>query len=468
MSLIPFMPPPGIVSDDTTFTSKGQWADGSNVRFRLGKPEVIGGWTRFGSFTLSGTPTNMLVVASGEITVYGTTTNLYIYGAGTLYDITPSGFTSTTSWSLAEWGSQVLASPKGGKLYFWDGNVANDATHVTQAPSQITSMLVTPERQVLALGCNEESSGTFNSRCIRGCDLEDFTDWTTATDNNAFEHIIETTGPIVAGRMIGSYVGIWTQTGFQLGEFVGDPGQTYRFDRIGDHAELYSARSMVVVGPTAWWMSIDGYLRTYTLGGPITEMFCPIFREWADYSVSAGVFGHYNPQFNEVWFFYGDSRDAGSTNPNRFIAYSLTEKSWFRGKLARSAASSDYGIQMIAPDGKAYIHENGLTADGGALNWSIRSADHYFDESRRGIMIRRIVPDFEEQEGDVDLTLYVRDRAQSTRVTKGPYTIEPGDEKHDFRVTGNIVEVEFSGTTSGVRLGKPMFDIEVLGDHGQR
>jgi hypothetical protein len=65
-------------------------------------------------------------------------------------------------------------------------------------------MLVTPQRQVLAFGCNEKLSGNFDALFVRGSDLEDYADWTTTSTNNAFEHI-DGPGSIVTARMVGNY-----------------------------------------------------------------------------------------------------------------------------------------------------------------------------------------------------------------------------------------------------------------------
>ena len=38
---------PGIVRDTTDYTNEGGWRDGDKIRFRLGFPETIGGWTQY-------------------------------------------------------------------------------------------------------------------------------------------------------------------------------------------------------------------------------------------------------------------------------------------------------------------------------------------------------------------------------------------------------------------------------------
>jgi len=38
---------PGINRETTAYANEGGWWDGNLVRFRAGKPESIGGWTRY-------------------------------------------------------------------------------------------------------------------------------------------------------------------------------------------------------------------------------------------------------------------------------------------------------------------------------------------------------------------------------------------------------------------------------------
>src|SRR3546814_8235334 len=51
---IPLDLPPGLNGDDTSFAGGGRWADGSNVRFRLGRPQTIGGWESLTGQALAG------------------------------------------------------------------------------------------------------------------------------------------------------------------------------------------------------------------------------------------------------------------------------------------------------------------------------------------------------------------------------------------------------------------------------
>ena len=491
-------PPPGLTDDDTTFASPGQWADGTNVRFIKGRPETIGPSISYFATALTGVCRNIKAWTDNDAVLdiaFGTHSALQVYTNATLSTITPSGLaagsidnsgsapgygtgtygTGTYSvpasafyartWSLDTWGENLIASPRGGTLYRWENNPASLAAVVTNAPDEITCILTTPERQVLALGCNEEGSGIFNGLCIRGCDLEDIDDWTTAADNNAFEHILEGSGAIVKGQMIGPYVAVWTNVGLYMGQFIGAPGQAYRFDPVAMNCGLIGPNAVVIVAGTAYWIGTDKQIRAWAPGGQPVIVDCPIWRDFADNltdAQAAKIIAASLSKFNEVWFHYPDSRD-GSEN-SRWFAFTLTGDGliWFRGEMERTAFT-DAGVASFPigadADGVAYLHEH---PDGTAVDWSLRTADTYVGEGDQVAEVQRFVPDFEEQENSLDLTLFMRKDPRSTAVTKGPYAISTSATKKDFRASGRIMAVKLSGT-GRMRTGKSLFEAVLRG-----
>ena len=83
---------PGIVQDTTDYTNEGGWRDGDKIRFRLGLPETIGGWTRLTSTTMLGTCRDLHTWTSLTGTRYvaaGTSLKLYIVDGALPVDITP-------------------------------------------------------------------------------------------------------------------------------------------------------------------------------------------------------------------------------------------------------------------------------------------------------------------------------------------------------------------------------------------
>ena len=83
---------PGINRETTAYANEGGWWDSNLVRFRAGKPESIGGWTRYTRSPLLGTGRSLLTWAILDGSVYtgcGTNLKYYILSGGSVNDITP-------------------------------------------------------------------------------------------------------------------------------------------------------------------------------------------------------------------------------------------------------------------------------------------------------------------------------------------------------------------------------------------
>ncbi len=107
--------------------------------------------------------------------------------------------------------------------------------------------------------------------------------------------------------------------------------------------------------------------------------------------------------------------------------------------------------------GSVYYHEY----EGTSPTWRVKISDQYLDEGGQDVMLRSIFPDFEAQSGDVTLTVHCRKYPQGT-VTSASYTLAEGADKKDFRITGRLVGLEFSGT-GFARIGKPVIDAVATG-----
>lgn len=83
---------PGINRETTAYANEGGWWDSNLVRFRAGKPESIGGWTRYTLSPLLGTGRSLLTWTALDGSVYtgcGTNLKYYILSGGSVNDITP-------------------------------------------------------------------------------------------------------------------------------------------------------------------------------------------------------------------------------------------------------------------------------------------------------------------------------------------------------------------------------------------
>ncbi len=97
----------GIVSDITPFSNQGGYTDGDKIRFRLGSPEKIGGWSKYSSNTYLGSARrlhNWVALDGSDFMGIGTHLKYYIEEGQTFTDITPlrgdpvtTGVTFTTN-----------------------------------------------------------------------------------------------------------------------------------------------------------------------------------------------------------------------------------------------------------------------------------------------------------------------------------------------------------------------------------
>lgn len=408
------------------------------------------------------------------------------YGTGTFstgnYSQPSTGATYPRTWALSTYGQTLIANPRGGPIYQWNNNTGSPATPLANSPAQVTYALVTPQRQVIAFGCNDEITGIFNPLAVRACDLENPTVWNTLATNNVFEHVLEGGGRIVAARNIGAFLFVWTDSALYQGTFLGLPGQTYRFDRLGEHCGLLGPGAVAVGGQTALWLSLDLQFHKCSVGGEPSIVPSPLQAALAANLTPAQqdkVVASTISEFGEVWFFYPDVRDgtensryvsAGAVSNSTMAANyaSLISDAWSRGLLARTAFidAGPYQFPLgVDPSGNVYIHERGKSADGGAFSWYIESAGQYLGEADRFVSIKGVWPDFQGQVGAVNLTVYTRKYPQDTDRTRGPFAILPGQSKRDFLASGRVLRLRLAGNAGPtfMRLGKLEFETDQTG-----
>ena len=90
---------PGIIKDDTNYSSEGGWIDSDKIRFWNGKVEKIGGWQKLTTTQFDGKCRGLFSWRDNNdnaLLAIGTHTHLYIYLGGVLSDVTPVRKQSTT------------------------------------------------------------------------------------------------------------------------------------------------------------------------------------------------------------------------------------------------------------------------------------------------------------------------------------------------------------------------------------
>lgn len=503
--LVPFNPGPGIIGDETDFENAG-WSDGDNIRFWRGQPETVKG---FESLTLDILPGVCRTVFSWvdqqslQTMAFGLHNGLTVWQTGDEADITPaSGFTtgeidgtggtgygtgaygagdygepSTTDFFPMTWSfdsrqtGYLYANPRGQGIFRWENDLGTPAALLTNAPAECNYMLVTPNGQVMALGCTDTGSN-FNPSCIRLSDPLDDEIWDpTNTAASAQQIYLEGNGRIVGARKVGPDVFVWTGSElFRL--YLTDAWQS---ERVGKGCGLAGPNAAQVIGQTAYWPSGDLQFWGCGLGGTPNLLLsndgkpCAVRGDFAAYAAASQ-----NDKINasavsergEVVWSYADSRDGYECS--RLIRFSTLDGAWSRSIMARTAML-DAGPQAspvgVTFEGNQYWQETGNSADGSPLQWSITSGGLYLDPGERHLMLREWRPDFRGQLGTVTLQVWSRDWPQGEETDWGTFMAPAGTEKVDLRVSGLIFRFKFSGDSlpSYARSGKQSFDVTTTG-----
>jgi hypothetical protein len=491
---------PGVVLDDTASASKGRWIAADRVRFEDGRAQVIGGWERLSLTNLGGVCRAAFswICACGEHRLgFGSHDRLEVLEGGAVYDITPSsGFTagevdglagegfgtgaysagtygsgsgvpSTPQlWSLNGWGENLLASARGQGLYEWALNTATPAAAVSGAPTNITSMMVTPERFVVLMGTTEEVSGDYNPMLVRWCDQEDNTGWTTTATGEAGELELEGGSRLVAGMPGNQEQLIWSDTTlFAMRQTFDD--LIWSFPIVGRNCGLRAQNGAAMINGVAYWMGQNAFY-SYD-GGAVRTLPCPLDRDVFD-NIAPGqsekCFAGVNEQYGEVWWFYPDARDGNECS--RYVMLNINDGTWSSGVMERTAwCHSAFLCHPVAasPDGEIYMHELGESADGGVIGASIETGLYDLADGENMLYLRGCMPDVADQEGGLRLTVYTRETARGAETTHGPYTLASNTEWIWFEARGRFVRYRIEGVSapSYWRLGDMRFDVKPTG-----
>lgn len=366
--------------------------------------------------------------------------------------------TYARTWSCAAWGEDLLASPRGGKLYVWDSSVGTGtrATLITQAPSTMQAMFVSQEdRHVVALGAHDGSVS--DPMLIRWCDTEDYTDWTILTTNTAGSKRLDQGNMILCGVAARGERLIFTDSHLFSMLFSGPP-DTFSFRSLGGNGGIMGPLAAVEAQGVVYWMGLENF---YAYDGAIHVLPCTIhshvFRDInlvQQVKVCCGA----NRSNNEIWWLYPT---ADSDEVDAYAVYNTLEKTWYYGTLARTLYVGDSDI--IAPpyamgtDGFLYYHDVGASADGGAISAFLESGDFELDEAGNQIMhVSKYIPDFARLSGSVSVTFTGKKYPQATETqASGPHTITATTQFVNPRMRARqvSVKIESSGTGDDWRMG---------------
>jgi hypothetical protein len=145
---------PGIVRDVTNYTNEGGWRDGDKIRFRMGFPETIGGWTRFTSSTFLGTCRDLhswTTLDGTNLVAAGTNLKLYVVDGNDPIDVTPIRETTSAgdvTFAATDGSTTITVTDTNNGVFLNDFVTFSGATSLGGA---ITAEVLNKEYQVASV-----------------------------------------------------------------------------------------------------------------------------------------------------------------------------------------------------------------------------------------------------------------------------------------------------------------------------
>lgn len=483
MARFPIAIPSGVFRNGTEYQSKGRYYDANLVRWYGSALGPIGGWRSRGAATVTGKARAAIGWKDNSTVTWlgiGTHSGLYVSDrAGSVFDITPTSFTScradavgaggysfgnysagtygtprpdtsliqdATQWSLDTWGQYLNGvSPDDNNIVQWELNTGTKAAKVANSPS-CKAIIVTPERFLFALG-------TTDPRTVSWCDQEDNTNWTVSDTTQAGSWPLQTGGRLMCGANVRGGTMLFTDVDAHLATYIGGVS-VYRFDKIDDSCGVISRQAACAFNMQVAWMSPSGF---WFYNGYAQQIPCDVFDYvFRDINLlqSSKFFATRVSAYSEIEWRYCS---ASSNEIDRCVVWNYLTGKWTIGRPTR-LCGIDKGVFpypiMVNSGGVIYDHEVGFLYDGdipygetGPIE--LGNGDNITD-------FLRIIPD-DATLGDVTISVYGKMEPDGAETTFGPYTLS---KETDVRFCTRQAKVRYSGAVNTAwRVGSPRLDI---------
>lgn len=211
------------------------------------------------------------------------------------------------TWALDQWGEDLLASPRDGKIYWWDRSLgtSNRATALgSESPIFNKYMLVSSrDRHVLALGAYDYFNDAYDPMLIRWCSTEDLNNWIPTSTNTAGDLRLYNGSTIVTGLRSRLESIIFTDTAVYTLPFVGG-FDVFGLNIVGENVSILGPNAAVAIDHRVLFMAESDF---YMYDGVVRVIPCDVRNfvyENLNVTQSDKIYGGLNREFNEVWWFY--------------------------------------------------------------------------------------------------------------------------------------------------------------------
>lgn len=394
-------------------------------------------------------------------------------------------------WQFDPFGENIICQLVDGGTYEWVLSTGPSvrAVQVAGAPTKSAyALFSTPDRHLVCFG-TETVIGDMDSQdpmFVRFSDQENITDFEpTATNTAGGQRLTDGSTIVTALRSRGQIL-IFTDTSIHGMQYVGPPF-TFGFQQLGTNCGAIGPHAAVDANGVALWMSRDSF---YVFDGTVKKLACTVQEHvFQDINVTQGFKTHVgiNTQFNEVtWWYCSFTSDF----IDRYVTFNYLENTWAIGSMPRTTWQDtgtfprplaaeflpDSNEPPIVATGNSTIY--GLT-EGRSIIYSQEvgkdAVDQpifcfltsgYFDlgEGDNMLFMKRFIPDFKNQVGDITVRLLLRayPSTSASPSSLDPYTVSPNTDKVDTRARGRQISVNLESDELGSnwRFGTLRVDIQ--------
>jgi hypothetical protein len=311
-------------------------------------------------------------------------------------------------WSQANFGEDLLFSPRGGAFYLWQpGGGATPAYGTrgtvvsgTDVPSKINLIMVSDtSRIVICFGCNDY--GAYDSTpqdplLIRWSEQESYTGWTPAATNQAGSYRLSHGSEIVSAMQTRQEIIVWTNASIYSMQYLGPPF-VWGFNLLADNISIVSPNAMATAAGVVYWMGVDKF---YVYAGRVETLPCSV-RQFIFNDINRDQEAQFNAGtnegFSEIWWNYCSKN---STVIDRYVIFNYLDRVWYYGTLDRTAwlDSPLRQFPMAATSGNIVVFHEAAVDDGStnppsAINSYIQSSDFDIGDGHNYGFVWRIIPD---------------------------------------------------------------------------
>ena len=331
-------------------------------------------------------------------------------------------------WSEANYGEDLIFSPRGGAMYYWAvnanpnlitrGEIMAAGTTVGGVPLDATTpsivnfvMVSDASRFTICFGANDPSTTLFpalngaqDPMLIRWSNQENYGTWIPSITNQAGDYRLSSGSEIITAQQTRQEILVWTDAAIYSMQYLGPP-YVWGFQILGDNISIAGPNAVATANNVTYWMGADKF---YMYSGRVETLPCSL-RQYVYKDInmlqSFQFFAGTNEGYNEIWWFYCS---ANSDVIDRYVIFNHLERTWYYGTMERTAwLDSPLREQPMAAgyDGQLLYHEtgndDGTTNPPSAIVSYCQSSDFDIGDGHNFGLVTRIIPDVTFDGSDV-------------------------------------------------------------------